>query len=121
VDVSVLVVDDDAEFRDLAARILRAGGLRVVGEAATCAGALEAAARLRPDAVLLDVRLPDGNGIRVGQRLAVLPWQPRVVLISSDPAAGAEVALASCPGLPFVAKADLPDGRVVQLLSGAAP
>jgi CheY-like chemotaxis protein len=43
---SVLVVDDDPEFRELAARLLTASGLTVVGDAESVAAALAAAARL---------------------------------------------------------------------------
>src|SRR4051794_26037603 len=49
---SILVVDDDSTFRGLARRILTALGLAVVGEADTAKAAIEAAAALRPDAVL---------------------------------------------------------------------
>ena len=60
---TVLIVDDDATFRALAARMLNAEGLTVVGEAADVGQGLAAAQALRPDAALVDVRLPDGDGI----------------------------------------------------------
>ena len=75
---AVLVVDDDPVFRDLARRIITACGLIVVGEACTVAAAIEAADTLRPDAALVDVGLPDGDGIALAERLAALPWRPRV-------------------------------------------
>ena len=81
---SVLVVDDDPEFRRLAWRLLAASGLTVVGEADSVAAALAAAARLEPSAILLDVELPDGDGITLARELAALPWRPRVVLTSID-------------------------------------
>ena len=81
---SVLVVDDDASFRDLAARVLSGWGLEVVGEAASVAEALDRAAELRPDVALVDIGLPDGDGFALTQRLRALPWPVRVVLISSD-------------------------------------
>ena len=67
---SVLVVDDDAAFRALAARTLRSWGYVVVGEAATFAEALERPTALRPDAVLVDIGLPDGDGFALAQRLS---------------------------------------------------
>src|SRR4051812_7289785 len=81
---SVLVVDDDAAFRKLARRMLTALGLGVVGEAGTVAAATAAALDLRPDAVLVDVGLPDGDGIALARELADLPWRPRIVLTSTD-------------------------------------
>jgi CheY-like chemotaxis protein len=59
---SVLVVDDDLEFRRLAGRLLAASGLAVVGEAGSVSAAVSAASRLRPSAVLVDVQLPTGTG-----------------------------------------------------------
>jgi CheY-like chemotaxis protein len=56
---SVLVVDDDPGFRQLARRLLVAGGLTVVGEADRVTAALAAADLLKPAAVLLDVELPE--------------------------------------------------------------
>jgi DNA-binding NarL/FixJ family response regulator len=82
---SVLVVDDDAEFRALAARLLVANGPRVIGEADSVWAALAAAIRLKPTAILVDAELPDGDGIALAEQLAALPWRPRVVLTSVDP------------------------------------
>jgi DNA-binding NarL/FixJ family response regulator len=67
--VRVLIVDDHEPFRVWAAKVLRAGGMDVVGEAATAARALVAGARLRPDVVLLDIRLPDADGFTVCRAL----------------------------------------------------
>src|SRR3954452_786285 len=85
VPASVVIVDDDATFRVTVAWLLRAVGLRVVGEASSAAEAMAAAQQLRPDALLVDVELPDENGIVLARRLTSLPWQPRVLLISADP------------------------------------
>ena len=78
----VLIVDDDVEFRGLAARVLAAMGLQVVGEAGTFADGAAAAAELRPDAALVDVGLPDGDGIALAEhssrcRGAPAWWSPR--------------------------------------------
>jgi len=71
---SDLVVDDDPQFRELAGRLLAASGLTVIGEADSVSAALEAAVQLKPSAVLVDVELPDGDGVTLARELAALPW-----------------------------------------------
>jgi DNA-binding NarL/FixJ family response regulator len=115
---SVLLVDDDPDFRGLAGRMLAGMGLAVVAEAETCAAAAVAAAELRPAAALVDVGLPDGDGLALAQQLAALPWRPRVVITSSDPDAAAGVVLRRIGATGFVAKEDLPNGLLRALLAG---
>ena len=81
---SILVVDDDAGFRDLATRILTGWGHAVIGQAGSVAEALTQAERLHPDTVLVDIGLPDGDGFALTQQLVAMPWPVAVVLISSD-------------------------------------
>src|SRR5215207_8594984 len=113
---AVLVVDDDAVFRGLARRILAACELVVVGEAASVEAAIELAGRLRPDGVLVDLGLPDGDGVELAERLSALPWHPRVVLTSSGPDAASPegVRRAGVPG--FVAMGELPNAPLAELL-----
>jgi two-component system response regulator AtoC len=59
---SVLVVDDDAQIRDLLADLLKENGYEP-RRAKTAAAALEAVAKQRPDLVLMDVKLPDQDGL----------------------------------------------------------
>ena len=77
-------MDDDTVFRGLARRMIVAAGLEVVAEASTVAAALAVAGRIRPAAALVDVGLPDGDGVALARELAALPWRPRVVLTSTD-------------------------------------
>ena len=114
--LSVLVVDDDPKFRGLARRLLTAVGLTVVGEADSVSAALAAAAKVEPAAVLLDVELPDGNGISLAHQLAALPWQPRVVLTSVDPDAATEADVVRSGASAFVHKTDLAKAPLAQLL-----
>jgi two-component system nitrate/nitrite response regulator NarL len=116
--VSVLVVDDDARFRKLASRMLVAMGLAVIGEAASVAAATEAATGLRPDAVLLDVGLPDGDGVALARILAALPWNPRVVLTSSDRDATTSGHALAAGAAGFVPKEELPSAALHGLLTG---
>jgi DNA-binding NarL/FixJ family response regulator len=79
----VLIVDDHAGFRAHARRLFECEGYHVVGEAGDCASALIATEELRPDVVLVDVHLPDGNGFALATRLTGLADAPTVVLTSS--------------------------------------
>jgi CheY-like chemotaxis protein len=115
---SVLVVDDDAAFRALAVRILEGMGLSVVGEAETAKEAAATARKRRPQAALVDVSLPDGNGITLAGELAALPWRPRIILTSSDGEAVTERGARAVGAAAFIAKHDLPDGRLRALLTG---
>jgi CheY-like chemotaxis protein len=115
---SVLVVDDDPEFRKLARRLLAAAGLSVVGEADSVAAALAASTRLEPSAVLLDVELPDGDGVTLARELAALPWHPRVVLTSIDGDITTSEDARSAGATAFVNKAELPNASLAQLLGG---
>ena len=113
---SVLVVDDDPVFRYLARRLLAADGLEVVAEAESLAGALDAAHALRPDAVLVDIDLPDGDGLTLARCLSALPWRPRIVLTSTDPDAASPEDLQRSGADAFVAKHALPNEPLVRLL-----
>src|SRR5262249_2662340 len=65
---NILVVDDDDGGRYLKARVLRKQGYRVT-EATTGMSAIEQCCAVAPDLVLLDVMLPDINGMEVSQRI----------------------------------------------------
>lgn len=107
--LSVLVVDDQADFRAVARQVLERGGFQVVGEAGDARAALEAVDLLRPDVVLLDVRLPDLTGVEVAKRISSFPAAPMVVLIST---ADYSHAVAGCGATGFVPKADLSGDRL---------
>jgi DNA-binding NarL/FixJ family response regulator len=115
---SVLIVDDDPQFRALAARLVAASGLTVIGEADSASVALTAARRLEPSAVLIDVELSDTDGITLARELAALPWRPRIVLtsIDGDLATAENIRRAGATG--FVNKIDLAGAPLAQLLGG---
>ncbi|MEA2158431.1 MAG: two-component system, response regulator PdtaR [Solirubrobacteraceae bacterium] len=115
---SVLVVDDDPEFRELAGRLLTASGLTVIGEAGSVAAALAEAGRLRPWGVLVDLELPDGDGVTLARELTALPWQPRVLLTSIDGDIITTDEARQAGARAFVNKADLPNAPLARLLGG---
>ena len=91
--IRILVVDDSAVFRMVLARVLgRTDGMEVIGVAADGLEALEAAHRLDPDVITLDVEMPGLDGLETLRRL--LAERPtRVVMLSRATKAGAEVTL----------------------------
>jgi CheY-like chemotaxis protein len=118
VNRSVLIVDDDAQFRELAGRLLAASGLAVIGKSGNVSAALADASRLKPSAVLVDVELPDGDGITLAREIAALPWGPRVVLTSINGDITSDAEAQSVGAVAFVTKADLPNAPLAQLLGG---
>jgi two-component system, OmpR family, KDP operon response regulator KdpE len=91
--IPLLVVDDEGPIRRLLRTSLGAQGYRVL-EAATGAAALAAAARDAPDAILLDLGLPDIGGLEVIRRLrASGDPTPIIVLSSRDDERGKVEAL----------------------------
>jgi DNA-binding NarL/FixJ family response regulator len=115
--VTVLIVDDHEDYRRSASALLEAEGFVVVGEAADGAAAIEAAERLRPDVVLLDIQLPDVDGLRVAERLAGTPDPPDVVLISSRDAAAYGGRLDAVRARGFIAKRELSGAALAALVS----
>lgn len=82
---SVLVVDDQPLVRQAVRDILTGGGIDVVGEAATGRAAVAAAAALRPDVVLMDIRMPDLDGIAATELICAgrPPGSPRVLILTT--------------------------------------
>jgi len=83
--ITVLAVDDRAVFLRATRELIAATpGFRQVGEAASGAEALRLAADLRPDLVLVDVRMPGMDGVETARRLLASDPETVVVLVSLD-------------------------------------
>jgi two-component system cell cycle response regulator DivK len=110
----VLIVDDARDNREAYAEYLRYCGFRTT-EAATGEEALRESRRLRPDVVLLDMRLPDVAGPEVSRRLRADRVRPRIIAISAcvypnDVAAALD---SGCDA--FLSKPCLPDDVVSEI------
>lgn len=82
--VRVLICDDHEVVREgLRTLFSKQPGLSVVGEAATVKEAIQAAARSKPDVVIMDVRLPDGNGIEACRSIREARPETGVIMLTS--------------------------------------
>ena len=90
--VRVLIVDDERFFQDVAHELVDAtSGFEWVGDACSGEEGIDEADRLRPDLVLMDVRMPGIGGMEAARRMSARGNPATVVLIS------AEDALADAP------------------------
>jgi two-component system chemotaxis response regulator CheY len=81
---SVVIVDDDPYMRGVLRLLLRSDEYEVVGEAAHGEAALELCIRLRPAVVLLDINMPNKDGLEVLDELKTAKYAGKVVLISGE-------------------------------------
>jgi two-component system, NarL family, response regulator DevR len=83
--VTRLMLVDDHEVLRLGLKTLftEAGGFEVIAEAGTVAMAVEQGRRLRPDLVLMDVRLPDGSGVEACRDIRASSPGTRVLFLTS--------------------------------------
>jgi two-component system response regulator AlgR len=80
----LLIVDDEPLARERLRRMVEElPGAEVVGEAGDGRAALEACARLHPEVVLLDIRMPGMDGLEAARHLATLPEGPAVIFITA--------------------------------------
>jgi len=84
VPLRCLLVEDQLMIQQMLVEMLsRQQALEVVGSAATAAEGIAACAALRPDLLILDLALPDADGLTVARALQVLKPEARVIVLSS--------------------------------------
>ena len=83
-DVRVLIVDDQTPFREASKMVVEmTDGFEVVGEAENGEQAVEMAADLRPDLVLMDVQMPGIDGLEATRRIMASDDPPHVLVMST--------------------------------------
>lgn len=117
----VVLVDDDDRYRAVARRSLVAEGVEIVAEVATGGEVVGVVAQWQPDVVLLDIGLPDIDGLEVARRLRGegATATATVILISTrDVAYGCRVAAGLAAG--YLPKAELSLPEILKLLGSSS-
>jgi DNA-binding NarL/FixJ family response regulator len=118
----VLLVDDQLVFRHAAREVIEATEhFELIGEAVSGLRALVAFEELAPDLVLLDVRMPQMDGIETATRLHARHPDSIVVLITVDEALALPGGLASCGAAELVRKQDFGPALLRRLWAAHAP
>jgi DNA-binding NarL/FixJ family response regulator len=86
--VRILVVDDFEMFRQFVVELLgKRPELQVVGQASDGLEAIQKAVELRPDLILLDIRLPNLNGIEVARQMRSLVPESKIIFLTQESSA----------------------------------
>jgi DNA-binding NarL/FixJ family response regulator len=117
--VTVVVVDDEHLIRSALAHALSSGGIELVGEAANGEDAIRLVVDLRPDVVLIDLRLPGISGVQAIEQLGLLAPASRVlVLTRSEQNRVVEAIIAGASG--YILKSAPADAIVAAVQATAA-
>jgi DNA-binding NarL/FixJ family response regulator len=118
--IRVVLADDHALVREGTAELLeRAGGIRVVGQAADGHEALRLVASLRPDVLLLDLAMPGLPGLEVARRVADVAPSTAVVALTAHDEEGYVVAMLEAGASGYLSKASRGQ-QVVEAVRAAA-
>jgi DNA-binding NarL/FixJ family response regulator len=121
VGLSILIVDDNERFLEVARASLERQGLEVVGTARTGAEAVQQAKDVRPDVVLTDIGLGDESGFDVARELAEMDAsQTRVLLISTRAEVDFADLIEASPAIGFLPKSELSAEAIQTVLRRAA-
>lgn len=118
--IKLLIADDHEVIRAGLATLLEGSEIEIVGQAATGKETLKLAEHHRPDVVLLDVRMPDGDGLATLEKLRARTPNIKVVMLSTydNPTYVARaVALGACD---FILKGSTRDAIIETITAAAA-
>jgi DNA-binding NarL/FixJ family response regulator len=117
--ITVVVVDDEHLIRSALAQALSNSGIELVGEAANGEDAIQIVVDVRPDVVLIDLRLPGTSGVRAIEQLSLLAPASRVlVLTRSEQNQVVEAIIAGASG--YILKSAPPDAIITAVRATAA-
>jgi DNA-binding NarL/FixJ family response regulator len=103
----ILLVDDSVQFLDVVARTLATvPAIEIVGRALSGRDALEQVTQLQPDLVLMDVAMPNMNGLEATRRIKTQADAPRVVILTLHDAPEYRAAAEAVGADNFVSKAE---------------
>jgi len=85
---SVLVVDDDHMMREMLKLILHSDDYQVLGEAANGKNAITLCANLKPDLVLLDINMPEVDGLQALEEIRKISPATKVIMVSAEATMG---------------------------------
>jgi DNA-binding NarL/FixJ family response regulator len=116
VQLRCVIVDDDESFLDVARTSLERGGVIVAGIADSRAAAVQRVAELRPDIVLVDIRLGAESGFDVARDLAASGYAGRLIMISSYAESDFADLIEETPVAGFLPKTELSAAAIRHVL-----
>ena len=111
----VLIVDDAMFMRMMLKDILSKNGYEVVGEAANGKEAIDKYIELRPDLVLLDITMPEMDGIEALKKIKIIEPKAKIIMCSAMGQQNMVIEAIQNGALDFVVKPFQPD-RVIESL-----
>lgn len=119
--IDVLVVEDHRlMFEGLSSLLAEYPDINVAGVATTVADAVEKASLLKPDLVLMDYRLPDGDGAQASERIRGNQPETAILFLSADPSESAMMRAVEAGAAGFVSKAASAEVLVSSIRKAAA-
>lgn len=111
-----VIVDDDEAFLNVAQAVLERDGVTVAGVAGSSSEAVQRVRALRPDVVLIDIRLGQESGFDAARQLAGNGQSAPLIMISTYAAADYADLIAESPVAGFVPKAELSVAAIRRIL-----
>ncbi len=117
--VTVVLVDDEQLVRSALAQALAADGVGLLGEATNASDALKLVLELRPDVVLMDLKLPGSHGVETIEALGLLAPASRILILTrTEQNRVVEAIVAGASG--YILKSADPDAIIAAVRATAA-